>query len=503
MGGMFSVPPPTEDDKRAVYSVEKLTREIKLILESGLGRLWVEGEISNFLKARSGHWYFTLKDDRAQLSCVIFRSAAARVSRVPKEGDQVLLKGRINVYEPRGQYQFIADSLQDRGVGLLRERFEELKRKLQAEGLFETERKRPLPYLPRRIALATSPEGAAVRDMIRVIRRRNAGISIVVIPTRVQGKEAPMEIVEAIRRADGLPDTDLLIVGRGGGSVEDLWAFNDEHVARAIFECSLPVISAVGHEIDFTIADFVADVRAATPSVAGEIAAPEREALRGALDDRAGRLRLAVRQNLTSGKLALQRLSARMLTPEKRLAGYRLSLDREAQRLTRAWTHILATQSRRLDDLDERLEAHHPARALQEKRHAFVLLSGRLRTAAPQRLRNTADRLKDQERRLLATHPGRRLERLKGRLSLSSERLSRSLPHLVQDRKNRLFTLSRELDALSPLNVLDRGYSIAVDERERPVKSARQVSVGERLHLFLARGKLLVNVERTIDDDKT
>ncbi|RJO67301.1 MAG: exodeoxyribonuclease VII large subunit, partial [Myxococcales bacterium] len=276
--------------QHAVYTVSQLTREIKFLLEHGFAFIRVEGEITDMTVARSGHWYFSLKDEDARLSAVMFRGQNRLLVAPPKDGAQVEARGRLNVYEPRGQYQLVVDSLVETGRGKLLAAFEALKKKLAAEGLFDEDKKRPLPFLPRRIALVTSPEGAAVRDMIRVIARRNPAVSLVVVPTLVQGEAAPREIVAAIRRAGALRDVELVIVGRGGGSMEDLWAFNDEEVARAIRSCPTPVVSAVGHEVDFTIADFAADLRAPTPSAAGELAVPLYSDLTAALQRQGARL---------------------------------------------------------------------------------------------------------------------------------------------------------------------------------------------------------------------
>ena len=258
--------------ERQIYTVRQLTAQIKNVLETNWPSLWVEGELSNVTQAHSGHIYFTLKDERSQISCVMFKGQASRLGFVPREGQSVVIHGRIGLYEPRGSYQIIVSSMEDKGTGRLRELFEQLKRKLEEEGLFDPARKKTLPPFPRTIVLITSPRGAAVRDLIRVIHRRHPHTLLRLIPVRVQGDGAAEEIAEALEKAGKDPSHELVIVGRGGGSIEDLWAFNEEVVARAVATCPLPVISAVGHETDFTICDFVADVRAATPSMAGELA---------------------------------------------------------------------------------------------------------------------------------------------------------------------------------------------------------------------------------------
>ena len=276
--------------EREVFSVSALNRDARRIIESNFGVIWVEGEISNLARPSSGHMYWSLKDDNAQVRCAMFRQANRSLTFAPKNGLQVLARARVSLYETRGEFQLIVDFLEEAGEGLLRRRFEELKRKLAAEGLFETERKQQLPALPRRIGVVTSPSGAAVRDILSVLRRRFPWVQVVIYPTLVQGATAAYEIAQTLELADSRGDCDLLILARGGGSLEDLWSFNEEIVARAIAALDTPLISGVGHEIDFTIADFVADVRAPTPSGAAEIAVPDQAEWLAALAGTAQRL---------------------------------------------------------------------------------------------------------------------------------------------------------------------------------------------------------------------
>jgi exodeoxyribonuclease VII large subunit len=285
---------------RHIYTPTELNREVKLHLEAGFSRIWLEAEVSNLSRPASGHLYFNLKDDRAVISCAFFKSAAARAQVQPENGMKVLVSGRISLYEARGNYQLIVDSLQHAGEGLLQQKFEALKRKLQEEGLFDPERKRPIPDFPRRIALITSPSGAAVRDMLHVLERRWPLARVRIYPVPVQGEEAPPSIVAAINAASAHKWSDVVLLGRGGGSLEDLWAFNDEQVARAIVDCGIPLVSAVGHETDFSISDFVADLRAPTPSAAAELSTPDANSLkvqqvhpRRRLDDQRQRLSIA------------------------------------------------------------------------------------------------------------------------------------------------------------------------------------------------------------------
>lgn len=355
-------------------SVSQLTRAVKRLLEERVGSVAVEGEIGAWRASPSRHVYFSLKDDSALLSCVMFRGMASRLRFDPAEGDRVLARGHVSVYEQRGQYQLIVQTLEARGEGDLYKRFLELKKRLEAEGLFASERKRALPGLPRRIAVVTSPTGAALRDILQVIGRRFPCVEVLVSPSLVQGAEAPGQIVRALRRVakwsaaqpegDGI---DVMILGRGGGSIEDLWAFNDESVARAIFESPIPVISAVGHETDFTIADFVADVRAPTPSAAAELAVAEAQALRRDVERLARALPRLLARQVETRRLELRRLAGSwgLRQPLDLIAQSSQRLDELAERAGRALSGRLGDSKHRLKALDGRLEALNPLAVLQ------------------------------------------------------------------------------------------------------------------------------------------
>jgi exodeoxyribonuclease VII large subunit len=322
--------------ERDVYTVSRLNNEARMVLETGLPALWVEGEISNFACPASGHWYFTLKDRDAQIRCAMFRARNSQVGFRPRDGQQMLIRGRVSLYEPRGDYQLLAEAMEDAGEGALRREFEKLKARLAAEGLFDVALKRPLPKMPRRIAIVTSPTGAAIRDVLHILARRFPAAEVLIFPTPVQGAAATGSIVAALDTASARGECDVMIVARGGGSIEDLWCFNDERVARAIRRAAMPVITGIGHEIDFTIADFAADVRAPTPSGAAELVVPDGRILRANLLDMMSRLRLA----------ALRQLGG--LVDRHRQLGERL---RQAHPGTR-----LQQQTQRLDDLDLRLQ---------------------------------------------------------------------------------------------------------------------------------------------------
>ena len=353
-----------EDFEQQIFSVTTLTQAIKQTLEDGFFTIWVEGEISNLATPRSGHVYFTLKDEAAQLRAVIFKSAARLVRFELENGMQVLLRGSLSVYEARGEYQLIVSRAEPRGAGALQAAFEQLKRRLEAEGLFDPAHKRPIPLLPKKIGVVTSPTGAAIRDILNIVNRRFANAHVLIAPTRVQGAEAPAEIVRAIEMLNRLPDVDALIVGRGGGSLEDLWAFNEESVARAIFASRIPVISAVGHEIDFTIADFVADLRAPTPSAAAELVVRNKADLAQTLAAQHARLKQAMRHLLDRSRAAAAHAARRVSDPRRRVNELQQRVDDLSQRLARAMRHALERKQAQRDTLIAKLDALSPLAVL-------------------------------------------------------------------------------------------------------------------------------------------
>ena len=352
---------------REVYTVGRLNREARMLLEAGLPPLWVEGEISNFSSPASGHWYFSLKDRDAQIRCAMFRARNQAVGFRPKEGQLLQARGRVSLYEPRGDYQLIVEQLEDAGEGALKREFEKLKARLAAEGLFAAERKRPLPAVPRRIAVVTSPTGAAIRDILHILARRFPAAAVLIYPVPVQGAAAAPAIVAAIDLANARADCDVLILARGGGSLEDLWSFNDEGVARAILRSAMPVITGIGHEIDFTIADFVADVRAPTPSGAAQLVVPDRQSLLAQLLTLRERLRLAVSRQLTHGGQAYTHLLRRLnqAHPGSRLAQQAQKLDDLEQRLIYAWQKQATRLAQRLALASRGLNTVSPLATLQ------------------------------------------------------------------------------------------------------------------------------------------
>src|ERR1700736_2078507 len=323
---------------RDIYSVSRLNREVRVLLERGLGSLWLEAEISNLARPSSGHWYFSLKDAAAQVRCCMFRQRNMLCAFAVRDGQKVLVRARVGLYEPRGEYQLVIDHMEDAGLGALKRQFEELSAKLAAEGLFAAERKRPLPMIPKRIGVITSPTGDAIRDILHVLARRFAAVPVLIYPVSVQGAAAAAEIAAAVRFAGRRADCDVLIVARGGGSLEDLWAFNDEALARAIVASPIPIISGIGHEVDFTIADFAADVRAPTPSAAAELAVPDGEEWLNAFVRFGARLQHCMRRRLAEHGERLRWLIGRasLVSPSAKLAQQSQRLDEVEQRLSRA-----------------------------------------------------------------------------------------------------------------------------------------------------------------------
>jgi len=352
-----------------IYQVSQITAYIRELFDSdyALQNLWLEGEVSNYSRAASGHVYFTLKDEEAQIRCVMWRSQVERQAYLPQNGEAIVAHGRISVYESGGQYQLYVDDIQPAGAGLLYLQFEALKERLAAEGLFDAERKRPLPPFPRRLGVVTSPAAAALRDIVNVLRRRYPLVEVVLSPTPVQGDEAPSQIVAAIEALNEHTDVDTIIVARGGGSLEDLWAFNDERVARAIYASQVPVVTGVGHETDFTMADFVADVRAPTPSAAAEVAVPDRQELQGAVESWRGRLAQLMRGRIEEGCRALQYREQILhrFSPQAQIDSYRQRIDDLMHSALAGLKHRLALARERLRALDSQSQTLSPLATLE------------------------------------------------------------------------------------------------------------------------------------------
>jgi exodeoxyribonuclease VII large subunit len=439
-----------------ILSVAELTRHVRDILESRLGEVWVEGEISNYRKQSSGHHYFTLKDDRAQLACVMFaRAYSARSGLILKDGMQVQTFGRLTVYEARGQYQLVVELVQTRGQGLLQAKFEALKRKLQAEGLFDPEHKKPLPSFPRRVALVTSRSGAVLQDMLNILQRRSPWLRILICPIRVQGEGAAGEIADMIRYLDRHQVSlavDVIIVARGGGSLEDIWEFNEEVLARTIYGCDLPIISAVGHEIDFTIADFVADLRAPTPSAAAELVAPSQEFLRNSLAAKQATLVRLAKQTVEVGVLRLNRLKeARGLRdPSTLIQDRQQKVDQIEARLLQLLRWTVEHHRSHTNRLASLLQAYRPAQVVVRRRAEVAGVQSRLENAAKYQLERA---------------------------------------------KQKLVSLERSIALLGPEQTLRRGYSITRKTNGEILQRSEDVKPGDEILTRLAEGEVSSRVE--------
>ena len=399
------IQPPRAD--RDVYTPSRLNREVRLLLEHGMPVVWIEAELSNFSRPASGHWYFTLKDRDAQVRCAMFRQRNSLVRFTPAEGKLVLARARVGLYEARGDFQLLVEHMEEAGVGALKREFERLKEKLAAEGLFDAAAKRPLPAVPGRIGVITSPTGAAIRDILNILARRFPAAGVLVYPTPVQGAAAVPGLLEALHLASERRECDVLIVARGGGSLEDLWAFNDERVARAIRSCPMPVVTGIGHEVDFTIADFVADLRAPTPSGAAELVAPDGAAWRAALARIETRFRQGIGRELRSLAQRLGSLEGRLSRahPGQRLAQSVQRLDELEQRLRGALELSLAARETRLQRVLGRLERASPAARLHQLRLAQASLASRLQAAMRQRFETGGRRLAVAQRGLSTVSP--------------------------------------------------------------------------------------------------
>ena len=440
---------PTE---RQIYSISELNRKVRGLLEDHLPLIWVEGEISNFARPASGHWYLSLKDDQAQVRCAMFRNANQRVRFQPRDGTQVLVRCRAGLYEGRGEYQLVIEHMEEAGFGALQRQFEQLKQKLAEEKLFDNQYKQPLPESIKHIGVVTSPTGAAVNDILSVLNRRFPSIKVSIFATAVQGDQASAQIVKAIESANQQGLCDALIVGRGGGSLEDLWSFNEEIVARAIFNSSIPVVSAVGHEVDFTIADFVADLRAPTPSAAAELLSPDSEAMLH-------------------------------------------QLRRYEQQLTEALDRTIKQLSFKVDYLQKRLQ--HPGRKLQQQSQHLDHLDIRLRRAIAIKIERLKAKTDSMQQPLQHHNPKEAIDNFQQRVVDALKLMSRSINLQLEQKHEHINQTMHLLDTVSPLKTVGRGYAIIRDQQNRVVKTVENVSSGDQLKGQLTDGEILFAVTKT------
>ncbi len=448
-------PPPEAPESKEttpkILTVSDVNKAIRSTLETNFKLLWIKGEISNFKAHTSGHFYFNLKDSKAMISAIMFRGFNQSLRFKPQDGMEVLVRGKITVYEPRGNYQIFCELMEPVGAGALQLAFEQLKKKLELEGLFAQDKKRPIPSLPRHVAVVTSPTGAAIRDILNILSRRFAGLRVTVVPAVVQGDSAPASVCAAIALAQRLPDIDVMIVGRGGGSIEDMWAFNDERVARAIASARVPVISAVGHEIDFTIADFVADLRAPTPSAAAELVVKNAAELSERIEIFEKRLIRGLYNRFQLNKQRVAHAAKRLVDPKRRLQD--LSL--------------------RCDELTQRLEAS-MGRYLQRRKQQIQLALSRLPS------------------------PRQVILSLGQEVGMLRTRLEAHVLRSLEAKRSEWARLSAVLDSVSPLKVLERGYSIT-RKGQQVIKSSEQVAKGDTVEISFAQGKVAAKIEKVME----
>ncbi|KJF88225.1 exodeoxyribonuclease VII large subunit [Photobacterium leiognathi] len=443
---MTTFSPQSQTNSR-IYTVSSLNAQVRLILENEMGVVWLIGELSNFSMPVSGHWYFTLKDSRAQVKCAMFKGSNRHVTFKPGNGNQVLVKARLSLYEPRGDYQLIIESMQPEGDGRLQQQFEQLKMSLAAEGLFAQSLKKALPDQPKRVGIITSKTGAALHDILHVLQRRDPSLPIVIYPTMVQGEGAAISIAQAIGRANARQECDVLIVGRGGGSLEDLWAFNEEIVARTIAASQIPIVSAVGHEVDVTIADFVADVRAPTPSAAAE-------------------------------------LISRDMTHQTQL------LDRKRQQLRHAITAYLSQSLRQTTQLQHRLERQHPQLRLNLQQQHLDEISQRLTQVMAKKLQKHQQHVEHNNYKLSLYSPASLVRNAQRNLERSEQRLYDALDRKLLNARHKLAVAAEKLETVSPLATLARGYSITRNEQGDVLRKASQVKAGDTLITTVTDGEI-------------
>ncbi len=459
-----------KEDK--IFSVSEINSIIRANLEFTFFDVSVKGEISNFLEYSSGHLYFDIKDEGGKLKCVMFKSYASKLKMKFKDGEQIIARGMVSVYEKRGDLQLIVKEIKKYGVGELQIKFEELKKKLQKEGLFDQKYKKKLPFLPKRIGVVTSPHGAAIIDILRIIKRRYAGLYILIYPAKVQGEGAAESIAEGIRELNKVGDLDAIIIGRGGGSIEDLWAFNEEIVARAIFESKIPIISAVGHEIDFTISDFVADLRASTPSAAAELVVERRDVL----EDRIASLTNSI-TNFMKYKMETYKNNLNRLIKHKVFSSFQIGVQRKQfeidelfNRLNSLFLKHIKNKKERLWRLSTKISNLHPLKRIEERRGAVELYKKRI----------SADILK-------------KIEEYKHMLDKDSRELFNLIKRTLDEKMFKWKNLNDKLNSLSHKKVLERGYSIVLKEN-KIIRSSNETEIGDKINIILYRGKLISEI---------
>jgi exodeoxyribonuclease VII large subunit len=484
---------------KEVYPVSRVVREARMLLEGSFPLIWVEGEISNLAMPGSGHIYFTLKDEITQVRCAMFRNRNRQLRFTPENGMQVLLRVRVTLYEGRGEFQLVVEHMEEAGSGALQRAYEALKQRLGQEGLFDEAHKKAIPDMPKTIGIISSPDGAAVHDILSVLKRRFPAVEVILYPVAVQGETSARQLVEAVRLADSRKDCDVLIISRGGGSLEDLWSFNDEQLARAIFDCELPVISAVGHEIDFTIADFVADVRAPTPSAAAEMAVPDAQQIVMNIQALMQRLTSRIQQWLSSEQRHLLHLQRRLPRPDVQIRQQKQTLNQFRHMLDSAWRRRQQYRAQKLDYIAARLK--HPQAQIDSQWVLLKKLGQRLDAAFKTQHRQASQHLAGLHSRLNRQLPMQRVEKQQQYLSGLRQQLDKLIRFRLQVAEQSLAQQVRTLAAVSPLNTLERGYSITQRwDSQEVITSSAQVQPGDKLRIRLYQGEIGCEVKDVKDD---
>lgn len=479
-----------------IFTVTQLNYSVRHLLEVELGQVWLTGEISNFSQPVSGHWYLTLKDENAQVRCAMFKMKNLRVNFRPQNGMQVLVRASVSLYEPRGDYQLIIESMQMAGDGLLQQQFEGLKMKLAAQGLFAQEHKKPIPKFVKRVGIITSPSGAALQDILHILNRRDPSLQVVIYPTLVQGKEATQDIIDTIRLANQRKECDVLIVGRGGGSLEDLWCFNEEAVAYAIYQSELPIISAVGHETDVTIADFVADLRAPTPSAAAELVSRDQQEIVRQLQHHLNMVNLAF-DRLWAEKLSrFQHLNLRLnaQSPAKQLELLHFKLTQIFDRLQGRLGQSLKLKEQKIAQLFLRVQAKHPSRQLEMQKLHLTQQETRLCKQIEQLFNAKRQKFYFAKQRLDNSTLPHNISRQNQNLQQLSHRLTYLIEKQFTKQQQGFHALCTKLDGLSPLKILGRGYSITQNDQQHVITNTKQITKGDRITTQLVNGQILSEV---------
>ncbi len=479
-----------------IFTVTQLNYSVRHLLEMELGQVWLTGEISNFSQPVSGHWYLSLKDENAQVRCAMFKMKNLRVNFRPQNGMQVLVRASVSLYEPRGDYQLIIESMQMAGDGLLQQQFEALKMKLAVQGFFAQEHKKPIPKFVKQVGIITSPSGAALQDILHVLNRRDPSLQIVIYPTLVQGKEATQDIIDTIKLANQRKECDVLIVGRGGGALEDLWCFNEEAVAYAIYQSELPIISAVGHETDVTIADFVADLRAPTPSAAAELVSRDQQEMVRQLQHHLNTVNLAFDrlwvEKLSRFQHLNLRLNAQSLAKQLELLHFKLTqiFDRLQGRLEQS----LKLKEQKIAQLFLRVQAKHPSRQLEMKKLHLTQQETRLCKQIEQLFNAKRQQFYFAKQRLDNSALPYNISRQNQNLQQLSHRLTYSIEKQFTKQQQGFHALCTKLDGLSPLKILGRGYSITQNDQQHVIINTKQIAKGDRITTQLADGQILSEV---------